>query len=127
MTPEKAGKCGCDYIVVGRPITQAEDVVAAYRRAEQAERNARERAAAFYQKIDDLVAKTNDQLSQDDKSLGALAGELGANIAALQQVMVKIRATLDDFTGTSCSETFALIFFLKRFQLHVQVLWHTIS
>ena len=33
MTPEMAGKSGCDYIVVGRPITQAEDPVAAYRRA----------------------------------------------------------------------------------------------
>ena len=33
LTPEKAGKSGCDYIVVGRPITQAEDPVAAYRRA----------------------------------------------------------------------------------------------
>ena len=33
MTPEKAGKSGCDCIVVGRPITQAEDPVAAYRRA----------------------------------------------------------------------------------------------
>ena len=33
MTPEKAGKSGCDYIVVGRPITQAEEPVAAYRRA----------------------------------------------------------------------------------------------
>ena len=33
MTPEKAGKSDCDYIVVGRPITQAEDPVAAYRRA----------------------------------------------------------------------------------------------
>ena len=33
MTPAKAGKSGCDYIVVGRPITQAEDPVAAYRRA----------------------------------------------------------------------------------------------
>ena len=33
MTPEKAGKSGCDYIVMGRPITQAEDPVAAYRRA----------------------------------------------------------------------------------------------
>jgi orotidine-5'-phosphate decarboxylase len=33
MTPEKAGKSGCDYIVVGRPITKAEDPVAAYRRA----------------------------------------------------------------------------------------------
>ena len=32
MTPEKAGKSGCDLIVVGRPITQAEDPVAAYRR-----------------------------------------------------------------------------------------------
>ena len=31
MTPEKAGKSGCDYIVVGRPITQAEDPAGAYR------------------------------------------------------------------------------------------------
>ncbi len=33
MTPEKAGKSGCDYMVVGRPITKAEDPVAAYERA----------------------------------------------------------------------------------------------
>ena len=33
MTPEMAGKSGCDYIVVGRPITQADDPVAAYERA----------------------------------------------------------------------------------------------
>lgn len=31
-TPEKAKDIGSDYIVVGRPITQAEDPVAAYRR-----------------------------------------------------------------------------------------------
>ena len=33
MTPEMAGKSGCDYIVVGRPITQDANPVAAYRRA----------------------------------------------------------------------------------------------
>ena len=33
MAPEKAGKSGCDYIVVGRPITQDANPVAAYRRA----------------------------------------------------------------------------------------------
>lgn len=33
MTPEKAGQSGCDYIVMGRPITRDEDPVAAYRRA----------------------------------------------------------------------------------------------
>ncbi len=33
MTPEKAGQSGCDYIVMGRPITQAADPVEAYRRA----------------------------------------------------------------------------------------------
>ena len=33
MTPEKAGRSGCDYIVVGRPVTQAPDPVEAYRRA----------------------------------------------------------------------------------------------
>ena len=31
-TPAKAREIGTDYIVVGRPITQAEDPVAAYRR-----------------------------------------------------------------------------------------------
>ena len=31
-TPEKAKEIGSDYIVVGRPITQAEDPVAAYER-----------------------------------------------------------------------------------------------
>ena len=33
MTPEMAGKSGCDYIVVGRHVTQAADPVEAYRRA----------------------------------------------------------------------------------------------
>lgn len=33
MTPERAAQSGCDFIVVGRPITQAADPVAAYRRA----------------------------------------------------------------------------------------------
>ena len=33
MTPERAGKSGCDYLVIGRPITQAADPIAAYRRA----------------------------------------------------------------------------------------------
>jgi len=33
MTPELAGKSGCDYLVMGRPITQVDDPVAAYRRA----------------------------------------------------------------------------------------------
>ncbi len=32
MTPEQANKIGSDYIVVGRPITAAQDPVAAYRR-----------------------------------------------------------------------------------------------
>lgn len=33
MTPADAGKAGCDYIVMGRPITKASDPVGAYRRA----------------------------------------------------------------------------------------------
>ena len=35
MTPEEAKKAGSDYIVMGRPITQAEDPVSAYKRAVQ--------------------------------------------------------------------------------------------
>ena len=35
MTPKNAGENGCDYLVMGRPITQADDPVAAYRRAVQ--------------------------------------------------------------------------------------------
>lgn len=34
-TPDKAKELGSDYIVVGRPITQAEDPVAAYRRCRE--------------------------------------------------------------------------------------------
>ena len=33
MTPAQAAKNGCDYVVMGRPITQAADPVEAYRRA----------------------------------------------------------------------------------------------
>lgn len=33
MTPEQTAKNGCDYIVMGRPITQAADPAEAYRRA----------------------------------------------------------------------------------------------
>ena len=33
MTPAEAKKAGSDYIVMGRPITQAEDPVSAYKRA----------------------------------------------------------------------------------------------
>lgn len=33
MTPEQAAKNGCDYIVMGRPITKDPDPAAAYRRA----------------------------------------------------------------------------------------------
>ena len=33
MTPAQAKEIGSDYIVVGRPITAAEDPVAAYERA----------------------------------------------------------------------------------------------
>lgn len=32
LTPERAGQCGCDYIVVGRPVTRAADPVSAWRR-----------------------------------------------------------------------------------------------
>ena len=35
MTPERAAEAGCDYLVVGRPITQAEDPQAAYQRCLQ--------------------------------------------------------------------------------------------
>lgn len=33
MTPENAGENGCDFLVMGRPITKDPDPVAAYRRA----------------------------------------------------------------------------------------------
>lgn len=33
MTPDRAAENGCDYLVMGRPITQADDPVSAYRRA----------------------------------------------------------------------------------------------
>ena len=70
--------------------------LAAYRRAEQAERKAKERAAELYRQIDQVIAQTNDKLALDDKTLSRLTGDLSANISALQQTMAKIRATLDE-------------------------------
>ena len=32
MTPARAGRSGCDFLVVGRPVTRAEDPLSAYRR-----------------------------------------------------------------------------------------------
>ena len=72
--------------------------LAAYRRAEQAERKAKERAAALYHQIDEVIAQTNDKLELDDKALSRLTADLSANISALQQTMAKIRLTLDEST-----------------------------
>lgn len=83
------------------PVMQSdfeEMELAAYRRAEQAERKAKERATALYHQIDNVIAKTNERLECDDKTLSRLTGDLSANIAALQQAMAKIRTTLDDST-----------------------------
>ena len=72
--------------------------LAAYRRAEQAERKAKERASELYRQIDEVIAKTNDKLELDDKALSRLTADLSANISALQQTMAKIRATMDEST-----------------------------
>lgn len=72
--------------------------LAAYRRAEQAERKAKERAAELYRQIDEVIAKTNDKLEMDDKALTRLTADLSANISALQQTMAKIRSTMDEST-----------------------------
>lgn len=72
--------------------------LAAYRRAEQAERKAKERASELYRQIDEVIAKTNDKLELDDKALTRLTADLSANISALQQTMAKIRSTMDEST-----------------------------
>ena len=72
--------------------------LAAYRRAEQAERKAKERAADLYRQIDEVIAKTNDKLELDDKALTRLTADLSANISTLQQTMAKIRSTMDEST-----------------------------
>lgn len=83
------------------PVSQndfEEMELAAYRRAEQAERQAKLRAAELYRQIDEVIAQTNDKLELDDKTLSRLIGDVSTNIAALQQTMAKIRMTMDEST-----------------------------
>lgn len=72
--------------------------LAAYRRAENAERQAKQRAAALYRQIDEVIAQTNDKLEIDDKNLSRLIGDVSTSVAALQQTMAKIRLTMDEST-----------------------------
>ena len=73
--------------------------LAAYRRAEQTERNARQRAAQLCQQIESMVQQSSRALDANRQTISGLSEELSRNIAALQHAMGQIRTTLEQSTG----------------------------
>ena len=76
------------------PELQAQEL-AAYRRAESAERVARERAEELLHSIDDAIRAGSSQLTESDTMLEQACAQLSDNIAALQQAVAAARSSLD--------------------------------
>lgn len=67
--------------------------LAAYRRAEVAERLAKERAAKVYEQLDSVFADANEQMAANDTDLSRLTESLRLNIAQLQDILGAIRGS----------------------------------
>lgn len=71
---------------------QAQEL-AAYRRAELAERQAKQRAAQVLSKVEKIAADTNTALDSNCVHLAQLSGDLSAIITQLQEAMQEIQDT----------------------------------
>lgn len=71
---------------------QAQEL-AAYRRAELAERQAKQRAAQVLSKVGEIAANTNDALDANCTHLTQLSGNLSSIIVQLQDAMQEIQNT----------------------------------
>lgn len=74
-------------------VTQQE--LAAYRRAEQAERSARERAGRTVGQMRELLSRTEQKLQRSAQDIDALAGVIDGNITELQALLQVARTAID--------------------------------
>ena len=78
------------------PVSIADEELAAYRRAEQAERAARERAQQIYRQAAAALADANARISESVALLDTVTGRVTAQIGQLQTAVADSRATLQD-------------------------------
>ncbi len=74
-------------------MTQQE--LAAYRRAEQAERSARERAGRTAGQMREVLSRTEEKLQRSAQEIDALAGVIDGNITELQALLQVARTAID--------------------------------
>ena len=96
-TPAKAKELGSDYIVVGRPITQAEDPVAAYRRCRRGVRGLMRWDTVLF----DMDGTLTDSQEGIVKSVSYALERLGRELPP--------RDTLTAFVGPPLHESFSAI------------------
>lgn len=82
-----------------QPISPAPELLvrelAAYRRAESAERVARERAEALLHDIDNAIRTGSSQLNESDALLDRTSTRLNDDITAMQQAVAAARSSLE--------------------------------
>lgn len=78
------------------PVDYTALELAAYRRAEQTERNASARAEKVYQQLSALCERANERYSDAGEEIGALSEDLTSNLERLQQTLIELRIVFDE-------------------------------
>lgn len=85
--------------------TVTEQELAAYRRAEQAERSARERACRTAEQMREVFSRTEQKLQRSAQEIDAVVGVIDGNITELQALL----CALQEAIGPSSEELGALL------------------
>ena len=94
----------CEALEAGNvpavPCTSTELELEAYRRAERAEREAKERAQQVYNQVNGVLADAASQVDGTVSHLDSLAEQLSAQLSQLQKAVTDSRHALTDASAT---------------------------
>ena len=78
------------------PVDLSQQELAAYRRAEQAERNAMVRARKLREQLSLLCEQSKDRYTDAGEEISALTSDLSSGLSRLQETLADIQAIFDD-------------------------------
>ena len=78
------------------PVDLSQQELAAYRRAEQAERNAMVRARKLREQLSLLCEQSKDRYTDAGEEISALTADLSSGLSRLQETLADIQAIFDD-------------------------------
>ena len=78
------------------PVDFSQQELAAYRRAEQAERNAMVRARKLREQLSLLCEQSKDRYTDAGEEISALTADLSSGLSRLQETLADIQAIFDD-------------------------------